>query len=170
VIFSIFFIYNSIKKMNSAFKAIHAASVNKAAALTHKQEVTRLYRNSLKLLFSWAVSRDVFIDEATKLRARFDANKGINRDAARSVIVDAKKEFDAYYHPDRYVVAYMPGGSKFMRNPPPPLEAVYPDGNYPEGATTGTNTPVWPDSIPITFRPVEDVTGYVVDYSKKNME
>ena len=23
---------------------------------------------------------------------------------------------------------YMPGGSKFMRNPPPPLRAIFPDG------------------------------------------
>jgi hypothetical protein len=26
----------------------------------------------------------------------------------------------------------MPGGSKFMRNPAPPLEAVFPDGIPPE--------------------------------------
>ena len=29
-------------------------------------------------------------------------------------------------------VPYMPGGSKFMRNPPPPLDAVFPDGVPPE--------------------------------------
>mmetsp|Transcript_2273 Transcript_2273/g.2577 ORF Transcript_2273/g.2577 Transcript_2273/m.2577 type:complete len:157 (-) Transcript_2273:842-1312(-) len=156
--------------MNSAFTAIRSASVNKAAVLSHKQEVTRLYRNSLKLLFSWAVNRDVFIDEATKLRARFEANKNLGASAATTALASGKEEFDEHYHPDSYVVAYMPGGTKFMRNPPPPLEAVYPDGNYPADATTGTNTPVWPDSVPITFRPVEEVTGYVVDYSKKNME
>jgi len=26
----------------------------------------------------------------------------------------------------------MPGGSKFMRNPPPPLKAIFPDGIPPE--------------------------------------
>ena len=34
--------------------------------------------------------------------------------------------------PSLFAVPYMPGGSKFMRNPPPPLEAVFPDGIPPE--------------------------------------
>jgi hypothetical protein len=35
-------------------------------------------------------------------------------------------------HPDMYTLPYMPGGSKFMRNAPLPLEAVFPDGIPPE--------------------------------------
>ena len=35
-------------------------------------------------------------------------------------------------HPDMYTVPYMPGGSKFMRNSPVPLEAIFPDGIPPE--------------------------------------
>lgn len=31
-----------------------------------------------------------------------------------------------------YTVPYMPGGSKFMRNPPLPLASVFPDGVPPE--------------------------------------
>lgn len=30
--------------------------------------------------------------------------------------------------PNRYIRPYMPSGSSFMRNPPPPLEACYPLG------------------------------------------
>jgi hypothetical protein len=33
---------------------------------------------------------------------------------------------------DKYIPAYMPGGSLFMRNPPLPLSVCYPDG-LPEG-------------------------------------
>lgn len=41
-----------------------------------------MYRNGLKVLCSWAIDRDVFIDEAIKLRARFDAERGCNRGKA----------------------------------------------------------------------------------------
>ena len=44
--------------------------------------MAHLYRHSLKNLASWAIDRDVFNEEATKLRARFDANRGVNRAAA----------------------------------------------------------------------------------------
>lgn len=156
--------------MNSAFTAVYHASVNHAGgALTHQQRVTRLYRQSLKLLFSWAVNRPVFLEEAGKIRARFDANRGLSPEAAKYAVEKGEEEMLEFYHPDRYVMPWMPGGSKFMRNPPPPLEVVYPDGNIPAGATTGTNTPVWPDSVPVTFRK-DAPTGYLVDYSKKNME
>jgi len=33
---------------------------------------------------------------------------------------------------DKYIPAYMPGGTLFMRNPPLPLSVCYPDG-LPEG-------------------------------------
>jgi oligopeptide transport system substrate-binding protein len=45
---------------------------------------------------------------------------------------EAEEELLAWTHPDNYVVPYMPGGSKFMRNPPPPLRAVFPQGVPPE--------------------------------------
>lgn len=41
---------------------------------------------------------------------------------------EGEEELAKFTHPDPYVVPYMPGGSKFMRNPPPPLKAVFPEG------------------------------------------
>ena len=41
-------------------------------------QVARLYRNGLKALSSWAIDREIFNDEATKLRARFDSERGCN--------------------------------------------------------------------------------------------
>ena len=45
---------------------------------------------------------------------------------------EGEEELASWTHPDNYVVPYMPGGSKFMRNPPPPLKAIFPNGVPPE--------------------------------------
>ena len=47
---------------------------------------------------------------------------------------EAREALKAQTHPDPYIVSYMPGGSLFMRNPAPPLEALFPDG-IPEGVS-----------------------------------
>ncbi|CAM9334920.1 unnamed protein product [Ascophyllum nodosum] len=47
---------------------------------------------------------------------------------ATALVRDAQKKMDKYVHVDRYIRPYMPSGSSFMRNPPPPLEACYPLG------------------------------------------
>ena len=38
-------------------------------------QVMRLYRHSLRCLLDWCIDRDIFHDESTKLRERFDANR-----------------------------------------------------------------------------------------------
>ena len=38
-------------------------------------QITRMYRDALRLLNSWAVDRELFNAEATKIRAEFDAAK-----------------------------------------------------------------------------------------------
>jgi hypothetical protein len=71
-------------------------------------------------------------------------------------------------HPDPYKVPEMPGGSKFMRNPPPPMSACFPDGNLPADAPRYTINPDW--SI-CTEENGKNATGTVlVDFYKKNME
>jgi hypothetical protein len=72
--------------------------------------------------------------------------------------------FHRFDHPEPYVVCWMPGGSKFMRNaPPPPFPGEH-------RSLTGVNTPVWPDMVPITFRPMGEIDSLIVDFPKKNME
>ena len=39
-------------------------------------QVARLYRKSLKTLSSWVIDRDIFLEEATNLRSRFDSERG----------------------------------------------------------------------------------------------
>lgn len=52
----------------------------------------------------------------------------------RTLIKDAQQRLFDATHPDPVIQAYMPGGSLFMRNPAPPLEALFPDG-IPEGVS-----------------------------------
>lgn len=42
--------------------------------LTHKQQVMRLYRHALRTSFSWCEDRDLWFEEATKIRAAFESN------------------------------------------------------------------------------------------------
>lgn len=144
--------------MNQSFRAVYEAAFPVIKEeLTHTQRVTRLYRSSLKLLFSWAVKRDVFLKEAGKIRAEFNANRNCTKEQAGFYIKQANKRLRERVHPDPYRIPWMPGGSKFMRNPTPPNEVVYRDGEIPVEAYTGTNTPMHLDSIPITFRPLPTV-------------
>jgi hypothetical protein len=41
---------------------------------------------------------------------------------AANLVAAAQDKLVDYTHPDPYCQPYMPGGSKFMRNPPPPTE------------------------------------------------
>jgi len=81
---------------------------------------------------------------------------------------EAKAELFEFTHPDPYCVPYMPGGSLFMRNPPPPLEICFPDGDYPDDAPRHTM------NLDMTISRVETgksaVGGVLVDFGKKNME
>mmetsp|Transcript_23054 Transcript_23054/g.51225 ORF Transcript_23054/g.51225 Transcript_23054/m.51225 type:complete len:156 (+) Transcript_23054:52-519(+) len=98
--------------------------------LSHRNEVCRIYRNALRECFNWAESREIFLDAATEVRERFDANKGVPADspAVKKIISDAYKELEFHKHPDPYVNPHMPGGTSYMRNPAVPLEVVYPSG------------------------------------------
>jgi len=62
----------------------------------------------------------------------------------------------------------MPGGSLFMRNPPPPLEICFPDGNYPHDAPRYTLNPDM--TVCKTETGKSAVGGVLVDFGKKNME
>jgi len=51
---------------------------------------------------------------------------------AKRLVREGEEKLVERMHPDMYTLPYMPGGSKFMRNAPLPLEAVFPDGIPPE--------------------------------------
>jgi NADH dehydrogenase (ubiquinone) 1 beta subcomplex subunit 9 len=94
------------------------------------QEVCRLYRKSLKLLSSWTIDRNVWLDEAEMIRNQFDQNAALRADSGRAkfLLRKAHEKMAEYTHPDPYVVNYMPGSTLYMRNPPLPLSVCYPNG------------------------------------------
>lgn len=127
--------------MNSVFSSAASQFRQKQPQLTQNQEAARLYRKSLKALASWSIDRGIYLDEATKLRARFDANRGCNSAMASRLIKEGQSELHENTHPDPYCVPFMPGGSLFMRNPPLPMEVCFPDGDLPADAPKVTLNP-----------------------------
>mmetsp|Transcript_5543 Transcript_5543/g.7649 ORF Transcript_5543/g.7649 Transcript_5543/m.7649 type:complete len:151 (-) Transcript_5543:147-599(-) len=116
--------------MNSAFKAAALQYKKAGAVVTHSQQVCRIYRQSLKLLNSWIIDRELFNEEATLLRGEFDKNAALPVDSPKVsfLLEEAQEKLISYSHPDKYIVPWMPGGSLFMRNPALPLEVCYPEG------------------------------------------
>ena len=67
---------NHIPKVHKwALIAITSIDQNQSIHI-HTNQVARLYRKSLKTLSSWVIDRDIFLEEATKLRNRFDEERG----------------------------------------------------------------------------------------------
>mmetsp|Transcript_5532 Transcript_5532/g.11438 ORF Transcript_5532/g.11438 Transcript_5532/m.11438 type:complete len:159 (-) Transcript_5532:45-521(-) len=152
------------QNLNSAFQAASDQAKSRLPELTHNQKVARLYRDSLKLLSSWCIDRDIFNEEATAIRNLFDEERGCKPEKAIRLLRQGEEKIWAYTHPDPYRNPIMPGGSKFMRNPPLPMDVCFPDGNYPEDAPKYEIDPDWSVSDPAT-------KGYsLIDFGKKNME
>lgn len=81
---------------------------------------------------------------------------------------EGEDELFSSVHPDAYCLPIMPGGSKFMRNPPLPMSVCFPDGNLPKDAPRYELNPDFSVARPETGR---NATGTVlVDFYKKNME
>ena len=79
------------------------------------------------------------------------------------ILRESHDELFAATHPDRYVLPWMPGGSKFMRNPPVPLSVVYPHGVPDDVAEFITEVNV--NQIEVTTS--KPVSSMLVDFSLK---
>lgn len=128
--------------MDASFRLAAAQYKQVLPLLSHSQRVVRLYRAALKTQAAWAVDRQVFIAEADKMRSAFDSHAGLDAKSARAqeLLKAGEAKLYEYTHPDRYIVAYLPGGSLYMRNPPLPLHVCH-DGHVPEGATEEFRNP-----------------------------
>lgn len=89
------------------------------ATALQRTRITALYRTSLKQLLSWVVSREVFYEEASKIRGEFEQYKSVTDTAEiERLLKSGETRLKNYEHPDPYIVPYRPGGSMFARNPP----------------------------------------------------
>lgn len=102
--------------MNSEFRSAVAPYIKKIT-LTHQQRVTRLYRHSLKTLLDWTWDRDIFIKEATKIRAIFRKNASLDPTSlykqilliireAKNALEHGEKTLADYAYPEPYVCIY----------------------------------------------------------------
>ncbi|GLE02078.1 hypothetical protein PINS_up010916 [Pythium insidiosum] len=153
--------------MAQTYREVVARVANPVEKLSHKQTVTRLYKQSLKTLDSWVIDRRLWNEEATKIRAQFDSHKALdpNSGLVKRLVREAEEKLEKYTHPDRYVFNYMPGGTRFMRNPPIPLDVCFPDGNIPEDVEV---SPL--EAINIDMTPLPARKGVFVDFSKKGYD
>merc|ERR1712127_291161 len=99
---------------------------------------------------SWAINKEIINEEAYQIRSRFEANRHFdpNSPQTNQILRLSQEELFQATHPDRYVLPWSPGGSKFMRNPPPPLEVCYPHGVPADVAASVTELNI--DMIPVT--------------------
>ncbi len=65
--------------MNKTYREVVARMANPTEKLSHKQTVTRLYKQSLKTLDSWVVDRRIWNEEATKIREEFNQNMALDQ-------------------------------------------------------------------------------------------
>lgn len=93
--------------------------------LAHVQRVTRLYRASLRTSRDWIIDYDMWIADAQKIQARFQANKHKSVTEGRYLVEKGMAELLQKRHPDPYIPIYAPGSSKYQRNVPPPPEVCY---------------------------------------------
>jgi hypothetical protein len=86
-----------------------------------------------------------------------------NRRQMVHILKQSHDELFKSTHPDRYVLPWMPGGSKFMRNPPPPLEVCYPHGVPADLAESIVEVNI--DQIPVTLK--DPPSNSLIDFSLK---
>ena len=93
------------------------------AKLTHRQRVTRLFRNSSLNLLDWCIDRRVWRKQHVILREMFEDNRPLTDPAEiESVLAKGEKELQDNKHPQPYIHPKAPGGTSYERNLPPPPE------------------------------------------------
>jgi len=91
--------------------------------LSHRQHVCHLYARSLKLARDWCTSRRAWFPVAYVIRHQFREN--IHESDARKIdfLIRGTEDILAYLiHPDPYHSPGEPGGSKYQRNIPVPID------------------------------------------------
>ncbi|EJD48459.1 hypothetical protein AURDEDRAFT_162418 [Auricularia subglabra TFB-10046 SS5] len=112
-----------------------AAAIAAPFTAAHRSYVQSLYRRMLKNDLDWVVQRDIWRWRALKIRAQFESNRNV-RDprALAQILLQAEEALAKNKHPDPYIPAPFPGGTKWERNLPvePATPANYDEHSHEE--------------------------------------
>ncbi|KAF8743333.1 Survival motor neuron (SMN) interacting protein 1, partial [Rhizoctonia solani] len=93
----------------------------------HRLHVKSLYKRYLIDALNWNIRRDLWRNRAIEIRAEFERNRNVTDPRAIAQILgEAEERLAAKSHPDPYIHAMYPGGTKWERNLPPPMEKPVP--------------------------------------------
>merc|ERR1711871_252583 len=108
--------------MGAEKNAVRRCEMSLIGGLSHRGRVMSLYRQILETQRNWANNRALFCEEAAKTKAIFTARLDEKQPKLIQAYVDeAEAALSKYRHPDPYISPTQFGGSKYMRNSPPPL-------------------------------------------------
>ncbi|KAG8968113.1 hypothetical protein FRC03_008673 [Tulasnella sp. 419] len=75
---------------------------------------------------NWAVRRDLWRQRAIEIRAEFERNRDIKDPrAVAEILAKAEARLAKQEHPDPYIPAMFPNGTKWERNLPPPAGPAF---------------------------------------------
>ncbi|ELU45568.1 hypothetical protein AG1IA_00446 [Rhizoctonia solani AG-1 IA] len=93
----------------------------------HRLHVKSLYKRYLIDALNWNIRRDLWRNRAIEIRAEFERNRFVFlMDRRHGILAEAEERLAAKSHPDPYIHAMYPGGTKWERNLPPPTEKPVP--------------------------------------------
>ncbi|KAG8935029.1 hypothetical protein FRC01_010534 [Tulasnella sp. 417] len=127
------FLYSTTRSMSSTFSG------------AHRLYVKSLYKRFLVNELNWAIRRDAWRPRAVAIRAEFERNSPISHvrtetadtwnpfsvrnvkdpRALAEIFAKAEAQLADKLHPDPYIPAMMPGGTKWERNRPPPTSPIF---------------------------------------------
>ncbi|WFC97131.1 hypothetical protein MBRA1_003797 [Malassezia brasiliensis] len=86
----------------------------------HKQYVQNLYRRFLRNSLDWHIRRDLWREDAQRIRAEFEHNRNVkNPRELATILQQAEQQLASRQHPDPYKPPTYVGGTKWERNLPP---------------------------------------------------
>ncbi|TFY61788.1 hypothetical protein EVG20_g6922 [Dentipellis fragilis] len=92
----------------------------------HRLYVKSLYKRMLRNEQDWVIRYDLFRPRALAIRAEFESNRNVNDPRALANILEkAEAKLAERRHPDPYIPAPYPDGTKWERNVPPPLGPIF---------------------------------------------
>ncbi|KIJ57010.1 hypothetical protein M422DRAFT_23133 [Sphaerobolus stellatus SS14] len=117
-------------------------SVQPAFSRAHRLYVKSLYKRYLTNSLNWTIRRDLWRPRALEIRAEFEKYRHVSDPRALAALFDRAEAYLAETaHPDPYIPAAFPGGTKWERNIHPRMDPIFDHKQDPNEEGSITNTP-----------------------------